>query len=787
MSDWNMSELDGMDRRLETKTTSSPASAKKTTKRPGRKKPKRRMSMMSQLEAQMEEEDNNASNQAGGISASSANRRKGKNRRMSTNISAAQMAMENRASGASHQINVFLLDGSEVSISVTKKTKVRHALLMIKDILQLENDADFGLFALHNGFAVGTYHLLGDESLLHNSLDDWTDKQQDVRYLSIGDPDSRLGKNSAGPRHLVLKRRLYLPWSPLHIEIKNATSIDDTAHKMEYMECVHHIMFSRYPVSKDRAVKIAGLMLQQELGDYAASKYPKAGSLQRYMQKFLPIYTLEGRKINKYEARAVKEWKQLNGYTPLESQRTIIEYCKYWFPWYGCEFFRIDYQRKQEQGETRGHMLTGITLAIGHGGLHFLYRTHGQQSKIQPRMLLASHKYASIDKWITAKSGKVFSFYLGTDDLCFAVSPQASYIEVLVREYIFEFMEVTELMKKKNNGTLPISPARSRQGTELEDHLSSASTASAASAASTASVVSPAQIMRALLPGKENENAVRIPYDRFSVFYQLTNGCLSHQTCDQYLNTICEPRALGSAVSVNAFVQALGTLSEETRHSCMAAARGVDSNINEVKTAAAAAVVVPQGWQMVEDQTSGRMYYVHTASGASQWTTPTVDNSTTHTNGSGSSKTNGWVEIEDPASGKVYFFNEATGETSWHPASGGDIEEVATEDQPSALASRRSSMAFAFDHGDTTETGNLETVLEHDEEDEDEDEDEEEEVWNDSEDDMDLGGNDWAQMTDETTGKEYYVNNKTGQSQCRCTRFPRFLIGLNCNMLRLMD
>ena len=57
MSDWNMSELDGMDRRLETKTTSSPASAKKTTKRPGRKKPKRRMSMMSQLEAQMEEED----------------------------------------------------------------------------------------------------------------------------------------------------------------------------------------------------------------------------------------------------------------------------------------------------------------------------------------------------------------------------------------------------------------------------------------------------------------------------------------------------------------------------------------------------------------------------------------------------------------------------------------------------------------------------------------------------------------------------------------------------------
>ena len=40
-----------------------------------------------------------------------------------------------------------------------------------------------------------------------------------------------------------------------------------------------------------------------------------------------------------------------------------------------------------------------------------------------------------------------------------------------------------------------------------------------------------------------------------------------------------------------------------------------------------------------------------------------------------------------------------------------------------------------------------------------EDEDE-----NENEDDMD---NDWEQMNDETTGKVYYVNNKTGDSQCR--------------------
>jgi hypothetical protein len=41
----------------------------------------------------------------------------------------------------------------------------------------------------------------------------------------------------------------------------------------------------------------------------------------------------------------------------------------------------------------------------------------------------------------------------------------------------------------------------------------------------------------------------------------------------------------------------------------------------------------------------------------------------------------------------------------------------------------------------------------------------EDENKNENEDDMD---NDWEQMNDETTGQVYYVNNKTGDSQCRC-------------------
>lgn len=341
-----MSELDGIDAQLAASAASAAApsapvaAAAATPTKPntlpakrGKKlgKAKRRMSMMSQLEATMDDE---AETGGDGSSSKHTNRRKGKNRRMSTNVTAAQMAMENRGDRNSKQVDIYLLDGTDLSISVTSKTKVRHALLMIKDLIQLENDADFGVYELRGGFAVGTYHLMHDEALLLDVIEDWTTSQQHSKYLAVGDPEKRLG-STVSPRHLVLKRRLYLPWSPLMREIKNATSIDDTAHKLEYIECIHHIMYSRYPVSKERAVQIAALMLQMELGDWMSSKYPKPGSLNNEMKKFLPKYTLEGRKINKYETRVVKEWKQLGGYTPLDAQQTVIENCKFWFPWYG--------------------------------------------------------------------------------------------------------------------------------------------------------------------------------------------------------------------------------------------------------------------------------------------------------------------------------------------------------------------------------------------------------------------------------------------------------------------
>ena len=115
---------------------------------------------------------------------------------------------------------------------------------------------------------------------------------------------------------------------------------------------------------------------------------------------------------------------------------------------------------------------------------------------------------------------------------------------------------------------------------------------------------------------------------------------------------------------------------------------------------------------MVEDEESGKSYYVHSTSGASQWTVPDENDSaeTDVTN-----PMDAWIEVEDPSTGKVYFFNENTGETSWHPNGGED--EPDEEEPVTTTASRRSSMAFAYDNRERSSTGNLDTLIEGDEDD----------------------------------------------------------------------
>ncbi len=85
----------------------------------------------------------------------------------------------------------------------------------------------------------------------------WKPEQSERSLLDSGDLNDVI---PGGTRHLIFKRRMYLPWSPIHDEVSNATSVTSTGHMLEYIESVHNVMYAQYPCNKQQVMELAGLM-----------------------------------------------------------------------------------------------------------------------------------------------------------------------------------------------------------------------------------------------------------------------------------------------------------------------------------------------------------------------------------------------------------------------------------------------------------------------------------------------------------------------------------------------
>jgi len=66
--------------------------------------------------------------------------------------------------------------------------------------------------------------------------------------------------------------------------------------------------------------------------------------------------------------------------------------------------------------------------------------------------------------------------------------------------------------------------------------------------------------------------------------------------------------------------------------------------------------LLPEGWEMLRDPSSGAPYYLNKTTGATQWNPPPPPEV---------SLPPPWTSVLDPASGRTYYYNGSNGETSW--------------------------------------------------------------------------------------------------------------------------
>eukprot|EP01062_Namystynia_karyoxenos_P078396 TRINITY_DN8063_c0_g1_i2.p1 TRINITY_DN8063_c0_g1~~TRINITY_DN8063_c0_g1_i2.p1 ORF type:complete len:667 (+),score=184.52 TRINITY_DN8063_c0_g1_i2:78-2003(+) len=142
---------------------------------------------------------------------------------------------------------------------------------------------------------------------------------------------------------------------------------------------------------------------------------------------------------------------------------------------------------------------------------------------------------------------------------------------------------------------------------------------------------------------------------------------------------------------------------------------------------AAAASAPPAGgsqseWIERTDPSSGRVYYVHSVTGESQWEVPAAAAAPApaaaqqQQHGGGGAHQSEWLELTDPGSGRVYYSNQVTGESSW--------ERPADMDDPSGGQSQAAAL--------TQVSADAESV--------------------------------WVETTDPASGRPYYVHRVTGES-----------------------
>ena len=144
---------------------------------------------------------------------------------------------------------------------------------------------------------------------------------------------------------------------------------------------------------------------------------------------------------------------------------------------------------------------------------------------------------------------------------------------------------------------------------------------------------------------------------------------------------------------------------------------------------------LPDGWISQKDPASGRTYYVNLESGVSQWEPP-IDESESSESESYELPT-GWLALKDPKTGKTYYANTKTGETQWEPPAQPMTSSLNTPVTPS-LGNPETPLL------DTSETSSVALPLPA------------------GVPALPVG---WIVLSEEGSGKTYYVNTKTGTSQ----------------------
>lgn len=159
---------------------------------------------------------------------------------------------------------------------------------------------------------------------------------------------------------------VYRPTAVLPIYMERALVQPEAIHLL-YVQAVHHVIQSNYPLLKDAAIMLGGCQLQVALGDQ------KADHLQHVtesLDSYIPEHLRGQRKHEEWVTDLFACHAQHRGKDPVTLKRQYIDTVQR-FPFYGSTFFKAKYIPSVTSFYKQDYQGT-VSLGINHTGIHII-------------------------------------------------------------------------------------------------------------------------------------------------------------------------------------------------------------------------------------------------------------------------------------------------------------------------------------------------------------------------------------------------------------------------------
>jgi CRP-like cAMP-binding protein len=282
-------------------------------------------------------------------------------------------------------LRVYLLDGSIRAVRITAETNCRNVILELKKQLHLENDAFYSLYNAGSNLHAEARRI-DDEDVISHIVGA-------KEFMDEG-------------RHILFRRRIYIPLSTLTEEELHVELPSEGAHMLAWLEAIEMSLTILPEFEQQRnLVLLAALRMQDEYGDFHPEDEIKH---RKHLSKHLAQYLTSFEQAKAAIDTIIGNWKDLVGMTKLKVQQQFIEICKD-SPLYGAIVFDAECKVKtSKMGSQPAIMHQVARIAVACNGLHLLGPKWASAN--DPRPSSQVHPMAHIGKWTVSPSGTIFAF-----------------------------------------------------------------------------------------------------------------------------------------------------------------------------------------------------------------------------------------------------------------------------------------------------------------------------------------------------------------------------------------